>query len=1197
MKASERINLNIYHPRLVVMVKSFVLCFILFVLSCANAFSQCVALDFDLPETGCLQENIYVRNAANNGTYAWDFCTGDFNNAPSATLSFAIGLAAGRPGFDLAKDGNTWYGFFTGTTSNLLFRVTFGAGLNSAPTSIENLGNLGGMLDSPGEVRIVNENGFWFGLIHNTGTGDLVKLDFGSSLSSPVTTSLLNVGVQHNNGGFGVGRDVNNGWVCVFSNAANQLTIVRLGTTISSPQPSDILTSSTVPATILGDVEVTNICGYWYAFATDFASGRVFRAVFGTNLFSVPTIDLIANLPVANLGRLRFAKDGENGYLFLPALDGTFFKLSFGDNLNTIPVVYNEGNVGGVLPPNIYAIAVAKEESEWAMFTSSQGTGNVFKISYPNFCAASPQTSMLQNPAVVFSNPSSYEVSLDFDNGTVVSTRTKTISITSANSPDIDFTSENICVNSPVSFSAINSSGNLTGHKWDFGDLQLSTEPNPSITFTTPGIFSVVLEVTAVNGCSNTKAKTITIYNPPSSDFIFQGLSPLCTNQEYSFLNTSTFDAALSPLWEWQLEGGFISSDRNLATTFLKPGSQNVTLKASIPGCSTEFTRIIEDVKAGPLIDFSVGTLCEAVATTFANLTSGAVTGYRWYFGDGEGSSVSNPIKTYFTPGNFQVTLEATNSEGCQNSKTQAIQVYSQPQPNFSLDLPPFSCAGTPSQFNDLTPAPDDSNIAQWQWNFGVAGATSANQNPTYTYTAAGEYDVSLTTTTNFGCQASTQKRITIAPSPSANFTAGAACVNQGTQFQATGTDIKSWQWTILTSTYNLSAPLHVFTSPGEFTAALTVVGDNDCIASANQLITVPIVPTLDFSATNLCAGQAANFQDATGSFTVDPIVSRNWSANNQSAAMGSQVSYTFNDAGNYSVALTTIHQSGCTYTLSKSIAIAPVPVANFSATPEWGVPPLNVQFNNSSSGASAYLWKFNDAMGSTSTAFSPTFIFTQLGEYVVDLTATNAQGCSTSKSQKISVVIPSFDLSLEQLEITDDPNTSAKRLLVTIKNQSNFPVASVDVTVFISGASAIRETLNTTLQPGASVTQLLNSQILNSTPPLSYLCVELDGSDDQDLVNNKRCESVNAEPVLFSPYPNPASNFVGFDWIATSTAALQVLIYNQSGQLVYEKTVTPENTGLIQVSFDLRPLTAGLYFMKLVSSQYSTTRTFAIVR
>ncbi|MBY0435303.1 MAG: PKD domain-containing protein, partial [Cyclobacteriaceae bacterium] len=709
---------------------------------------QCVTIDYNLPSSACLNENLYITNTTPSGSYSWDFCTGDFSNTPSASLFFGIELASGRPGFDLVKDGAIWYGFFTGTTSNLLFRVTFGSGLNSAPTVTENLGNLGGTLNAPGQIRIVNENGLWFGLIHNTGTGDLVKLSFGTSLSNPVTTSLLNVGVAHGNGGFGVGRDVANGWVCVFSNTSNQFTIVRLGTTISSPQPSDILISSTVPAAILGDVEVSNVCGNWYAFASDFAGGRVFRASFGSNLFSIPTASQISTVPAANLGRIKFVKDGENHSLLVSALDGLFFKLDFGTDPTSTPVLDNEGNVGGGLPPNIYALDAVKETSIWTIITSSQGTGNAFKISYPNVCSAVAQTSLLQYPQVKFSSPSTFNVSLDYTNAGVVTTKTKSILIKSLVPPDIDFNSQNSCVSNPVNFSPINSSGGLTSYQWDFGDMNTATVSNPSNVYAIAASYTVVLTVSSSNSCSNTVVKPIAIYNSPIADFTIPSVNPFCTNQNYSFSNISGFDVGSNPSWEWRLNGLLISTQQNLSTPFMSATSQEIRLRAIIPGCSNEMIKTIPIVKAGPQVNFSVNDNCQNSQVLFTNNTGGVNTSYAWDFGDGGTSSQVSPTYSYSSANTFQSKLTVSNADGCQNFLIKPVRIYSLPQPDFSVSLPPFSCANSSTPFQNNTPPLTDSDLANWVWQFGDAvGGTSVDLSPSYTYAQSGNYSVTLTST------------------------------------------------------------------------------------------------------------------------------------------------------------------------------------------------------------------------------------------------------------------------------------------------------------------------------------------------------------------------------------------------------------------------------------------------------------------
>jgi PKD repeat protein len=86
-------------------------------------------------------------------------------------------------------------------------------------------------------------------------------------------------------------------------------------------------------------------------------------------------------------------------------------------------------------------------------------------------------------------------------------------------------------------------------------------------------------------------------------------------------------------------------------------------------------------------------------------------------------------------------------------------------------------------------------------------------------------------------------------------------------------------------------------------------------------------------------------------------------------------------------------------------------PVANFSATPSYGTPPLTVQFTNASTGATpmTYAWAFGD--GGTSTLASPSHTYTSVGNYTVVLIATNVDGSNTMTKNgyiTVSTVTPS---------------------------------------------------------------------------------------------------------------------------------------------------------------------------------------------
>ena len=79
----------------------------------------------------------------------------------------------------------------------------------------------------------------------------------------------------------------------------------------------------------------------------------------------------------------------------------------------------------------------------------------------------------------------------------------------------------------------------------------------------------------------------------------------------------------------------------------------------------------------------------------------------------------------------------------------------------------------------------------------------------------------------------------------------------------------------------------------------------------------------------------------------------------------------------------------------------ATLPSASFSVDQRSGYAPLAVSFTNTSQNATSYAWSFGD--GTTSTAVSPSHIYTEAGTYTVTLTAANATDTDTS-TQTISV-------------------------------------------------------------------------------------------------------------------------------------------------------------------------------------------------
>lgn len=1141
---------------------------------------QCPTVDFSLPSNACTRENIQLVNSSQPGSFLWDFCSGDFNNVPSSQTVYTLSAAVGRPAMEFAKDGEKWFAFVTGTWTNTLYRVEYHNGISNSPTFIHNLGNVGEKLNGPGSIRIINQSGKWFALIHNTTNGELLKLSFGNSLSNSIEQiSTLATGIGSTNNGMSIGYDNIEGWVCIISTTSNQFQLLRLGTDLTVAIPADILTTVAVPdQNNLGDIDLVKQCDQWFGYANNFGNGNVYRLSFGSNLFQQPVIDQITSLGAINGGRLRVMKEGEDYFLAITSLEGSFYKVSLGLNLSIInPIVENEGNFGSVLQ-NSYGLAVVKDSSFWNISVVDQSSGKVSTVNYSFECQFSEVLSDPDSPIINYTQPGNYIVDLTLTTAAGISSSvTKPITVSGLIASSIEFVSSNICINNDVNFTSTNSSQDVTTYYWSFGDSQTSTDPNPAHQYSSAGEYSVQLNVTADNGCNNYTEKTIKIYDPPTSAFdLPPGL--ICTNNEFIFTNNTidNFDGNLT--YEWLVNDIQKSTERDFNYAFASEGDQQIKLKTSIPGCSDELTQTLLNVQTGPVVGFSYLGKCEDEEIRFTNESAGFINGYQWNFGNGNTSTQQNPSEIFADYGKYSVSLITTGTNGCASTITKPVNIYSVPQTNFSLDLPPFACSGSLSQFNDLTPPMPDSNIASWAWSFGdQSNGSSSQKNPLYTYLQAGDYPVSLTTTTNYGCSNSVQKSVTIYPSPKADFSFGPACVNQGTQFRDLSMgDIKSWLWSIQSNTYSVKDPVHIFKTAVTHQTLLTVTGTNNCINQVSKNVIVPVPVVADFTVQSTCATKPAVFDEINKGGT-DRAVSWKWDFAGQGSSSVSPAQYVFTTTGNKSVTMSTTRESGCIYSVTKTIPIIDPPKAQFTVFLDAGAAPFPVDFVNTSQRASTFTWKFGDG-SNPNYEFSPSHTYTQLGSYTAVLTAGNSVGCEDSFSQLINVVVPQINAAISDFKLQKIPGNNNWSSVVTISNKSNVALIDPEVYLDISGNALISEKVIGVIKPN----EVLNYTFTTSIAPraVDFACAEINVNADDYLFDNRQCVNVAEEFISMIPYPNPANDELILEWINISSEPMEVIIYNASGKAIISRQYSPTLKGLNQVKLDVSGLQMGIYFV-----------------
>lgn len=1143
--------------------------------------AQCPAADFTIPVSTCINSTIEVENNATGASYyEWDFCSGDLDLTPEVTAVVTNSLLFRTRSLRLINHNNAWYAFTIDQASNKLIRLHFGASLNNTPV-ITDLGNPGNLLNGVFDLRMIQEAGQWYALVVNTGSNNLLRLNFGSNIeSTPTVQNLGSFGVLNTpNGIFTL---TENNLLRVFISNGGSAEIIRMDFG-SSVLNTPAVTSFPVPGgSGLRGLAITRECDRWFGLVTSYNNNKVFWLDFMNGLDQPPTTGEITFFTSYNFpATIAIASDGGNYYAFIQSAIGFQYRLSFGSSIiDKLGAGQNFGNFG--ISNENFAIELVKVNSDWTGFTVDLTNRRLIRQTFPLECDATQATSNAEIPIVSYQHSGTKKITLSaFGAENAVSSVSKTMVVSGNVAPDISFLNQNQCAGNDVLFTSINSSGNIIAYDWNFGDGNTSTDSNPVHIFAIAGVYTTKLQVAASNGCQNVTRNEVTVFNPPVADFQLPSASPFCTHQAYTFTNTSSYDAGSDISWNWMVNSVGVSTDEDLQLSFSNSVPHEVKLIASIPGCSSEMIKNISTVVGGPSVNFNITGHCQQAPVSFTNATSGSVTAYTWDFDDGNISNEENPVHVFSASGTFNVQLTATNAAGCMNSVTQPIIIYSKPQTDFSVALPPFSCSGSATQFNDATPNPPDSNIASWLWDFDDGGSTSTLKNPQHVYTMPATYQVTLTTTTNFGCSATVQKPALILPSPTVDFSNSPPCRNIPVSFtdQTPGSN-QAWLWQVESSFYSVQNPTHTFTTTGTKNVMLAVTGANGCVGTRTKQVVVPVQLVPDFTVEKNCVNQQTHFSDNTNDFA-DPITAWQWTFGALGTGTGSTAEFTFPSVGSVNVNLVVTTQTGCSYSRLKSVSIEPAPMASFTATPTVGEPPLPVSFTNTSSGATSYLWYFGDSGNSSSTIPSPQFTFTELGQYTVELTAYNPLSCSHKATRTIHVVVPAINVEVSLLELLT--NQASLTPAVTLINRSNVPIQNPVVRFDLTGTAAINEVIPVTI-PSNSSYRHVASFFIPVRDGLDYVCAEV-LLDDTTPHDNRLCSTVEADFFVLEPYPNPVfgKQPVTISWVSATENSAIISLLGSSGQQVFS-SVLSASTGFNSVEITTGQLRAGLYILRITS-------------
>lgn len=562
---------------------------------------------------------------------------------------------------------------------------------------------------------------------------------------------------------------------------------------------------------------------------------------------------------------------------------------------------------------------------------------------------------------------------------------------------DFNFTNNNACSGTPVTFNAVVSGAAPFSYKWDFGDGTTAAINNPNHVFTALGCgsqnFTVKLTVTDANGEINSVTKTVSVKQKPDLKFVdlnspgttkpFERCGDNNSNPKYT-VNVGNSSASVSCITSYHVDWGDGNTETNVVFPkkheYKKLGSFNMVITAmGTSTCNNSITYVVKNSNnpIGALIaPGNTTNLCTPVPPMDFAIGSWGLnpsdTNYQVNYGDGTTQSYTQaqlesspyynslnpqasqnfPIPHTFTrfncPSGNTVTLTITTS--CGSTFLTAGPIIILDVPIISFNVQSIACTNTYVPFYNTTVAGytnDCSTYNVYTWDFGDGTPVSREVSPSHVYTKPGTYTIKLSAQTPCGIGKSTTQTICVEPILVPSFTYSRACASENVQITNTtdtslGCGAESYYWEVV-NYYE-----------------------------------------------GYCGKGKGQHYFVSGQFARDPIIN-------------------FGIPGTYELTLRTLNSCGIYQYTSRAIEVKKKPVIKLDPISDFcksaTIKPVGTVIETCSpSSEITYLWSFPGGTPSTSTSLNPGSVnYTKTGNYTATFSVTNSCG-TTSVSRNFSV-------------------------------------------------------------------------------------------------------------------------------------------------------------------------------------------------
>lgn len=537
--------------------------------------------------------------------------------------------------------------------------------------------------------------------------------------------------------------------------------------------------------------------------------------------------------------------------------------------------------------------------------------------------------------------------------------------------------------------------------------MHLNTSVGSSVSASPPVSTQYFVTGVDANGCTSTDSVFVNVHPPVSVSAPADASVCIGTNVTLTAVPNNP-----QLQYAWTPSAGITGANTANADLVAQTTTTYTLTATDANGC-TDSDDFVLTVYDNPVPQFTVSNHCFGSPLPFGESSTspnGAITSRLFRFGDGNSTS-TGAIYTYAAAGTYQTTLVVQDAVGCIDSLTNIpVVVYDLPISSFT---PQNDCEGNAITFTSTSVATGTPTITEFDWDMGDNTLQNGNS-VNHTYASEGNYAVTLYVEDSNGCLDSSQQSVSIFPLPISNFSVGNVCFGEAVCPTEASSVVPpenivnfQWNWGDGSAVDQNQQICHTYAVAGSFDITLVVETANGCLDTLVQQVQVETNPTASFTASSVCEGTLATFNNNSVAGT-SSITQNQWDYGDSNIHFNQlNGSNNYSSFGTYPVTLVVVTATGCSDTLVQNFQVYQNPLPGFvtndtcqGATRTF----LDTTFIAPPASILNQLWTLGDA-SPQQTGSSITHTYSDAGNFNVTLQVISNEGCLASITRAVNSV------------------------------------------------------------------------------------------------------------------------------------------------------------------------------------------------